>query len=179
MSKRFVSIDKVTIALWRSFNATLLLIGFAGPWFGIFGNLADGFEVTRFVVTGYLEYGIRTLVDPSAQPKYFWPDVFAFLIVTIGLINTWIYWVVNLLRILTGHKWKTVWSAFPLAVGAAGLITLVVYVAQYAYGGLNSCFWALRLVLGSLGSCALLEIVNHKLNQGGNNPTPRKGIAQV
>ena len=153
---------------WQIANLGMFVMAFPAPWFATFDGCLNGFQAGRifwFLAYGnILDKGWHIFADVVNEPGYLWlyavpPIVF----VGIGCVG--LYWIMSLARaffVNQSRKWMKVLLIISLTGSVVGMSILTIFLS--GGNGLGQrCFWGYWLVLGSLGSSILCEVVNARV----------------
>jgi Flp pilus assembly protein TadD len=158
------------IPIWQMANLVMFVVAFAGPWFSLFGGRVNGFFAGRFfwyTTFGGLLFdgGWNILADLVVEPRYLWICTVS-PVVFVGIACIGFYWGMSLVRAVFANQcwmWRKVLLDISLTGSITGLLVLTIFLSSTV--GLNRCFWGYWLVVGSLGSSVLLEVVNARVTK--------------
>jgi hypothetical protein len=144
--------------IWRVLNAVVLVVAFSAPWYPMSRSGATGFYLTPHIIAMTITRFSRTvvIVRSFANMRALSYHV-SWLLASVGLISTGVYWIVNGVRVFMDRPKSRLWLSIPLGVGVLGLIALMLLFSEPL--SLSHCRWGYWLAWIGLGSSAVLEIV--------------------
>lgn len=169
------------VPIWQMANLIMFAVAFAGPWFSVFDGRVNGFSAGRlfWFITFWslpdLDWNI--FADLIVEPSYLLISAVS-PIVFVGIVCIGLYWSVSLAKAIFANQcwWRRALLNISLTGSTIGMLVLTIFLSS-GNGLSRRCFWGYWLVVGSLGSSVLLEVVNAKVaKRSGNIP---KVLAQA
>jgi hypothetical protein len=150
---------KIIEKVWRLSNAVVFAVAFLGPWGPVFGDVVHGGPWVGFAFATVTE-----LVRGDSVPKA-WADWALYY--SFGWIWIGVYWPIGFARTFSKNRiWKKLWLDIPLGIGT--LFLLSDLLPRLSYGPRLwwfEVYWGYWLLLLSMGSSILLEIVSHLVDR--------------